>query len=144
MKIKDSEPRIENGKSSIANDRSGCPRLLCRQADFGHVVGSLMAVGVESYFADYRTGNTSYYLADDSVHVVALGKKDQTIPMAFDAGALVEAIRRAQRDEVRYPEFIRPSMMAGCVGYIVWMAGRHVSYFGHAGEVHVEHFPGAD
>ncbi|BBB66122.1 hypothetical protein UNDYM_1869 [Undibacterium sp. YM2] len=111
---------------------------------FGHVVGSLMAVGVESYFADYRAGNTSYYMADGSVHVVALGKKDHPIPMAFDAGALVEAIRGAQRDEVRYPEFIRLSMEAGCVGYIVWMAGRHVSYFGHAGEVHVERFPGAD
>ncbi|MFZ6734432.1 DUF1398 family protein [Undibacterium sp. Ji42W] len=108
---------------------------------FGDVVDSLMEVGVESYFADYRTGNTSYYLADGSVHVVALGKKDHAIPNAFDDPALVAAIRGAQCDEVRYPEFIRLSMAAGCVGYIVWMVGRHVSYFGRAGEVHVEHFP---
>lgn len=111
---------------------------------FGHVVGSLMAVGVESYFADYRSGNTSYYMADGSVHVVSLGKQDQLIPTAFDARALVEAIRGAQRDEVRYPEFVRLSMAAGCVAYIVWISGRHVSYFGHAGEVHVEHFPKAN
>jgi len=108
---------------------------------FGEVVGKLIGAGVESYFADYRTGSTTYYLRDGSVHALDFGKKEYIIPAAFDAGALLAAIRGAQRDEVRYPEFIRLSMAAGCVGYIVWIAGRHVSYFGHAGEVHVEHFP---
>ena len=38
---------------------------------------------------------------------------------------------------------MRLSMLAGCVGYIVWIAGRHVTYFGHRGEQHVEPFPSA-
>jgi hypothetical protein len=42
-----------------------------------------------------------------------------------------------------YPEFLRLSRAAGCVGYVVWLAGRHVTYFGRRGETHVEHFPAA-
>jgi hypothetical protein len=42
---------------------------------------------------------------------------------------------------VMYPEFKRLSQRAGCVGYVVWIAGRHVSYHGRRGEVHVERFP---
>ncbi|MFZ6875170.1 DUF1398 family protein [Undibacterium sp. Di27W] len=114
------------------------------QMTFGEVVGKLIGAGVESYFADYRSGRTTYYLQDGSVHAVDFGRKEYPIPAAFDAIALLAAIRGAQRDAVRYPEFIQLSMAAGCVGYIVWIAGRHVSYFGHAGEVHVEHFPSAN
>jgi uncharacterized protein YbcV (DUF1398 family) len=33
------------------------------------------------------------------------------------------------------------TMDAGCVGYTVWIAGRHVAYVGRRGEVHVERFP---
>lgn len=40
-----------------------------------------------------------------------------------------------------YPEFKRATMAAGCVGYVVWMAGSHVDYFGRKGETHVERFP---
>ena len=40
-----------------------------------------------------------------------------------------------------YPEFKRLSMQAGCIGYWVWIAGRHVTYYGRKGETHVEHFP---
>jgi hypothetical protein len=29
----------------------------------------------------------------------------------------------------------------GCVGYTVWMAGRHVSYYGRKGETYIERFP---
>ena len=32
-------------------------------------------------------------------------------------------------------------MSAGCIGYMVWIAGRHVSYFGRQGEVYIEPFP---
>jgi hypothetical protein len=40
-----------------------------------------------------------------------------------------------------YPEFKRLSEQAGCIGYIVWITGRHVTYFGRNGETHVERFP---
>jgi len=110
---------------------------------FGAVVGALMAVGVESYHADYRRASTNYYMPTGAVHSVPLDTAGIDVPRPFDAAALQEAIRGAQRGEVKYPEFQRRSIAAGCVGYIVWIAGKHVSYFGHKGETHVEPFPAA-
>ena len=54
---------------------------------------------------------------------------------------IVAAIRGSQVGEVKYPEFIARSMRAGCVGYTVWISGRHVTYFGRNGSTHVEKFP---
>lgn len=111
------------------------------QQTFGSVVGTLLQLGVESYFADYRSETTTYYLPDSSFTRYPLTAPDVEISSLFDAAALQAAIRGAQRDEVRYPEFLRLSMAAGCIGYFVWLEGRHVSYFGRRGEVHVERFP---
>ena len=113
------------------------------RVSFGALVAQLMQAGVESYRADYRMRDTTYYLPDGATHVVPLPTPDVAIPQQFDAAALVRAIRGAQRGEVHYPEFMGLSMDAGCVGYTVWIAGRHVSYFGRRGEVHIEHFPPA-
>ena len=110
---------------------------------FGAVVGALMAAGVESYHADYRAASTTYYMPTGAVHAVPLASAGIEVPQPFDAAALQETIRGAQRGEVRYPEFVKRSIAAGCVGYIVWIAGKHVSYLGHKGEVHVEPFPAA-
>ena len=63
------------------------------------------------------------------------------IPNPCNKDGVVSAIRGAQSDAVRYPEFLKLTMTAGCIGYIVWITGRHVSYFGRQGEVHIEHFP---
>lgn len=108
---------------------------------FGEVVGALMKAGVESYHADYRLPATTYYLPDGSTHSIALHAPDVLIPQDFDAQAVQSAIRGAQRGEVKYPQFLTLSMAAGCVGYVVWIAGRHVTYFGRRGETHVEPFP---
>lgn len=48
--------------------------------------------------------------------------------------ALKSAIRGAQRGVVAYPEFKRLSRQAGCVGYVAWLAGRKVTYFGRRGK----------
>lgn len=108
---------------------------------FGEVVTGLMQVGVESYFADYRTASTTYYLPSGESHCLTLAVPEVMVPGGFDAAAVQAAIRGAQSGAVKYPEFMALSMAAGCVGYMVWMAGRHVSYFGRKGEVHVEAFP---
>ena len=111
-------------------------------AHFPDILAALAGVGVESYFADYRADVTTYYLPDGSTHGVALAPPDVDIADAFDAAALQAAIRGAQSGRVMYPEFMRLSRAAGCVGYVVWLAGRHVSYFGRRGQTHVERFPG--
>ncbi|MHB1328205.1 MAG: DUF1398 family protein [Gemmatimonadales bacterium] len=110
---------------------------------FGAVVSSLAEIGVEAYRADYRTQLTTYYLADGSPVSLALRVPDLAVPDGFDPDAVQEAIRGSQRGEIKYPEFISRSMAAGCVGYTVWIAGRHVAYYGRRGEVHVEPFPPA-
>lgn len=111
------------------------------EKSFGLQVMELMQLGVESYYADYRARNTVYYPSHAAAHSVALPAPDVEIPQDFDAEALRAAIRGAQAGLVHYPEFMSRSMAAGCVGYLVWIAGRHVSYFGRKGEVHIERFP---
>ena len=108
---------------------------------FGQVVALLAHAGVESYYADYRAGRTTYYLPDGSTHEVELGPLVADIAPAFDTAAIQAAIRGAQQGRVMYPEFKRLSQVGGCVGYTVWIAGRHVTYFGRRGETHVEKFP---
>ena len=108
---------------------------------FPDIVAALAGAGVESYFADYRADATTYYLPDGGTHVVPLAPPDVAIADAFDAVGVQQAIRGAQAGRVMYPEFLRLSRAAGCVGYVTWIAGRHVTYFGRRGETHVERFP---
>lgn len=108
---------------------------------FGEVVMGLMQAGVESYFADYRAGRTTYYLPSGESRSLKLAVPAVAIPEAWVALAIQAAIRGAQAGRVKYPEFMALSIAAGCVGYMVWMSGRHVCYFGRKGETHVEPFP---
>lgn len=108
---------------------------------FGQVVERLAAAGVESYLADYRAGRTTYYLPDGETLDVPLEASGHRMADSFDDEALVAAIRGAQRGEVMYPDFKRLSWAAGCVGYTVWITGRHVTYVGRRGETHIETFP---
>jgi uncharacterized protein YbcV (DUF1398 family) len=131
------EPRIQHVIESCADaSKAG-------EISFGEVIAALDEHGVESYHADYRLGSLHYYLPSGETHNVTLSVPAQRIGEAFDAEALKEAIRGAQRGELKYPEFIARSMAAGCIGYFVWISGRHVTYFGRRGEQHVEPFPTA-
>ncbi len=111
--------------------------------DFGTVVGTLIGAGVESYHADYRRDETTYYLPTGESYLVELPAPDVPIADSFEAGGVESAVRGSQRGEVRYPEFLTRTRASGCVGYFVWIAGRQVQYFGRRGEVHTEYFPGA-
>lgn len=109
---------------------------------FGQVIEKLVSVNVESYSVDYRTGRVTYYLPCGETHTIE--QKDATahIPSEFSTADVKAAILGAQRGEVMYPQFKKLSQAAGCIGYTVWIAGRHVSYFGRKGETHIEKFPG--
>jgi uncharacterized protein YbcV (DUF1398 family) len=109
--------------------------------DFATVVARLSAVGVESYHADYRQKETTYYLSNDFTHLVELSPPHVAIADAFDAPAVQNAVRGAQKGEIKYTEFMNLTMKAGCIGYMVWITGRQVQYFGRRGEVHTEYFP---
>ena len=111
---------------------------------FGELVALLAQHGVESYRVDYRLGEMSYYLPSGETHTVSMPEPALAVGDRFEEGAIVEAIRASQRGEQRYPQFVERTTRAGCVGYTVWIAGRHVTYFGRRGEMHVERFPGTN
>jgi len=108
---------------------------------FGQVIGQLAGAGVESYHVDYRSGRTTYYLPDGTTADFRFELPKAGIADAFDGDAVRAAILGAQQGRVMYPEFKVLSQQAGCVGYTVWIAGRHVTYLGRRGETHVERFP---
>lgn len=119
----------------------GLAASLAGTGNFGEHVMKLASKGVESYRVDYRLENTAYFLPNGETHVLPLPTRPHVVGATFDASELTAAIRGSQAGEVKYPEFIARSMRAGCVGYTVWISGRHVTYFGRNGETHVEKFP---
>lgn len=108
---------------------------------FPQSVQQLLAVGVESYCVDFAAARKTHYLADGSTHTEPMILKLDAIAADFNADALVAAIRGAQADTVRYPEFVQRSTAAGVAGYYAFLTGRRVLYYGRKGEQHVEEFP---
>ena len=108
---------------------------------FGQVIGQLLSAGVESYHVDYRSGRSTYYLPDGDTVDLEFERPQEGIADTFDGDAVRAAVAGAQQGRVMYPEFKTLSQRAGCVGYTVWITGRHVVYTGRRGETHVERFP---
>lgn len=112
-----------------------------RRIHFGQVIGNLVSAGLESYAVDYRTGRVTYYMPSGETLTLAQETAQVDIAAEFSGTGIKAAIVGAQRGEVMYPQFKQLSQAAGCIGYTVWLSGRHVTYYGRQGETHVEHFP---
>jgi uncharacterized protein YbcV (DUF1398 family) len=110
---------------------------------FGDVIRRLMEIGLERYHADYTRHEISYYMPDGESIVVPVHHPAVPIADEFSVKGVEAAVRRAQRGEIVYPEFLKQTFAAGCVGYFVQISGRQVIYFGRRGEQHVERFPSA-
>ena len=108
---------------------------------FPQVVKGLLEVGVESYLVDFAAKQKTHYLTDGTTHTVPMILHPGPIASEFDSAALVAAIRGAQADTVRYPEFVKRSTAAGIIGYWAFLTGKRVIYFGRKGEQHIEEFP---
>ena len=108
---------------------------------FPQVVQRLLEVGVESYLVDFASAHKTHYLEDGTTHTVPMILEPGPIAAEFNAAELVAAIRGAQTDTVRYPEFVKRSTAAGVVGYWAFLTGKRVIYFGRKGEQHIEEFP---
>jgi uncharacterized protein YbcV (DUF1398 family) len=108
---------------------------------FPQVVKGLLEAGVESYFVDFATKQKTHYLGDGTTHPVPMILALGPIAAEFDNAGLVAAIRGAQADTVRYPEFVKRSTAAGVIGYWAFLTGKKVIYFGRKGEQHIEEFP---
>jgi uncharacterized protein YbcV (DUF1398 family) len=111
------------------------------KSTFPQMVGKLVAVGVESYFADLVRGEETFYMPSGETHVVKMSLALGKIADEFSQNGIVSAIRAAQSDEIRYPEFVKRARTAGVAAYWAFLTGKKVVYFGRKGEFHVEEFP---
>lgn len=111
---------------------------------FPEVVQKLSAAGVESYYADLRQHRKTYYFPNGDAHTVQdEGLEDHPIAAEFSASDVQAAIKRIQRGEIQYREFLRLIMAGGTATYSVYIAGKRAIYVGRNGDSYTEWFPGA-
>ncbi len=108
---------------------------------FPEVVMRLMQAGVERYHADLSRAEKIYYLPSGELHRVPAAPLQATAAAAFTADGVAAAVRAIQQQKIQYREFCERIAQAGCVGYIVSMAGRRAVYYGRTGDSYVEPFP---
>jgi uncharacterized protein YbcV (DUF1398 family) len=108
---------------------------------FPEVVMKLMQAGVERYHADLLRADKIYYLPSGESHRVPAAPIQATPAPAFAADGVAAAVRAIQQQTIQYREFCERIAQAGCVGYIVSMAGRRAVYYGRTGDSYVELFP---
>ena len=109
---------------------------------FPEVVAALMQAGVERYHADLSAGTKTYYMTDETFHTVP-SQQHGMAAQAFSAQGVEDAVRAIQRGEIRYGTFCKRIAAAGCVGYVVSLAGRRAVYYGRTFDTHTEWFPDA-
>lgn len=110
---------------------------------FGEVVMKLTQAGVERYHADLLRAEKIYYLPSGESHRVQALPVEATPPQAFTADGVAAAVRAIQTRKIQYREFCERIAQAGCVGYMVSLAGRRAVYYGRTGDSYVEPFPAA-
>jgi uncharacterized protein YbcV (DUF1398 family) len=108
---------------------------------FPEVVSILLEAGVESYRVDLIRGDDTFYMPDGETHVEKMTVPSTKVADQFSQTGIGAAIRAAQADSIRYPEFLNRAMAAGTAAYHAYITGRKVIYFGRKGEFHVEEFP---
>jgi uncharacterized protein YbcV (DUF1398 family) len=113
------------------------------RAGFAEIVKKLIDVGVERYHADLVRSEKTYYLPDGESLIVPNDPVGIVPALEFSAAGVEMAVKAIQAGTIKYREFCKRAMSAGCVGYVVSMAGKRVVYYGRTGDSHVEWFPGA-
>ena len=108
---------------------------------FPEVVMKLMQAGVERYHADLLRAEKIYYLPSGESHRVQAASVDAVPPAVFTAEGVAAAVRAIQQQKIRYREFCERIAQAGCVGYMVSIAGRRAVYYGRTGVSYVAPFP---
>jgi uncharacterized protein YbcV (DUF1398 family) len=109
---------------------------------FPEVIAKLKAVGMERYRADLVRSEKIYYAADGG-SVMTPAHETPRPAGVFSAAGVNAAVRASQAGQIKYREFCARIAAAGCVEYIVSLAGQQAIYFGRTGESHVEPFPQA-
>jgi uncharacterized protein YbcV (DUF1398 family) len=111
---------------------------------FPEIVRRLIEAGVEYYHVDYVALRKSFYSANGDVVATSLTYEGlPPVAVNFDAAGLRAAIIDSQRNGQSYRDFTRRAMEAGVQGYIAFLRGQRVTYWGRGGDQHTEWFPGA-
>ncbi len=112
---------------------------------FPEVVRRLIETGVEYYHVDYVALRKSFYSVAGEVVTTPIPYEDlPAVAADFDAVGLRAAILDSQRHGQHYRDFTRRAMQAGVQGYIAFLRGQRVTYWGRGGDQHTEWFPGAE
>ncbi len=109
---------------------------------FPQIVMMLNEAGFERYRADLCRSEKTYYLPNGETIVTPCAPLTNAIATAFSPSGVEAAVRASQAGAITYTQFCERIADAGCVDYIVSLAGRRAVYFGRTGESHVELFPG--
>lgn len=111
---------------------------------FPEVVGELLAAGVEYYHVDYVGLRKTFYSADGGMVVTPINYEGlPQVADDFDVEALRSNIQDSQKNRQSYRDFTRRAIAAGTQGYIAFLRGKRVTYFGRQGDQHTEWFPNA-
>ncbi|SDT25385.1 Uncharacterized conserved protein YbcV, DUF1398 family [Bradyrhizobium canariense] len=102
---------------------------------FPEVVTKLMQAGVERYHADLLRAEKIYYLPSGESHLVSAAPVDVIPAIAFAADGVAAAVRAIQQKQIEYRKFCERIAQAGCVGYMVSLAGRRAVYYGRTATV---------
>jgi uncharacterized protein YbcV (DUF1398 family) len=108
---------------------------------FPEVVMKLINVGVEQYHADLVRSEKTYYLPNGENLVTPADRPEGIAPQAFSTDAVQGAVKAIQQGKIDYAEFCRRIVAAGCVSYVVSLAGKRAIYSGRTGDCYVERFP---
>ena len=117
---------------------------LAGRIPFPEVVRRLIETGVEYYHVDYVALRKTFYSATGDVVTTPIPYEGlPPVAADFDAAGLRAAILDSQRHGQHYRDFTRRAMEAGVQGYIAFLRGQRVTYWGRGGDQHTEWFPGA-
>lgn len=110
---------------------------------FPEIVGMLKEAGIERYYVDLVRHEKTYYMADGASLVTSARPLAMPAAVPFSASGVEAAVRAAQAGRIKYGAFCAQIAAAGCVAYLVSLAGARAVYYGRTGEAHLELFPGA-
>ena len=111
---------------------------------FAEIVGRLIETGVEYYHVDYVALQKTFYSATGEMIKTPITYENlPSIAADFDVDALKAAILDSQQNGQLYKDFTKRVMNAGVQGYMAFLRGKRVTYWGRSGDSHTEWFPGA-
>ncbi len=111
---------------------------------FPEVVRRLVETGVEYYHVDYVALQMTYYSASGGVLKTPINYEGlPSVASEFDLVGLRAAILDSQQNGQHFRDFTLRAMNAGVEGYIAFLRGKRVTYWGRGGDQHTEWFPGA-